>query len=356
MACALVLSGCSWMEGSYVSVKPHQVGYRQDDWNDTVITGYSQLRTAITSLVDNMETEAVFSLSDYSEEIAGIHMETVIHHILHVYPIGTYAVKEITYEIGQNLLSVHISYSRSRTEIDRIQTVRGIDGAKAAIEQALGECANSLTLMITGFVDVDFVQYIADYAALHPEIVMELPQVSTQLYPRQGNTRILELQFMYQTSRSSLRDMASQVKPVFSSARLYVSSDADDGTRLSQLYSFLMERFDYTVQTSLTPSYSLLCHGVGDSRAFSQIYAAMCRQSGLEAMTVSGTCNGESRFWNIVRNGDLYYHVDLLECARQGYYQEKTDEEMDGYVWDYSAFPPCGYLPEETTIPETTAP
>ena len=344
------------MEGSYVSVKPHQVGYQQEDWNDTVISGYSELRSALTSLVDNMETEAVFSLSNYSEESANSHMETMIHHILHVYPAGAYSVKEITYEIGQNLLSVQISYSRSKTEMDLIQTVRGTDGAKAAIDQALGDCANSLTLMITGYVDVDYVQYIADYAALHPEIVMELPQVSAQVYPQQGNTRILELQFAYQTSRSSLRDMAAQVRPVFSSARLYVTSDADDGTKLSQLYSFLMERFDYTVQTSLTPSYSLLCHGVGDSRAFAQVYAAMCRQSGLEAMTVSGTCNGESRFWNIVRDGEIYYHVDLLECARQGYYRELTDEEMYGYVWDYSAFPPCGYLPEEANVPETTAP
>ena len=143
-------------------------------------------------------------------------------------------------------------------------------------------------------------------------------------------------------SRESLRDMQSRVRQVFSSAKLYVPSDADDGTKLGQMYSFLMERFDYTVQTSITPTYSLLLHGVGDSRAFAQVYAAMCRQIGIEAMTVSGTRNGESRFWNIVRKGDAYCHVDLLECARLGYYFESDDDQMGNYVWDYSAYPACG--------------
>ena len=196
---------------------------------------------------------------------------------------------------------------------------------------------------------------MADYAGLNPQMVMELPQVTAQVYPQQGTVRILELQFTYQTSRESLRDMQSQVRPVFSSARLYVSSDANDGVKLGQLYSFLMERFDYTLQTSITPSYSLLLHGVGDSRAFAQVYAAMCRQTGVECMTVSGTRDGESRLWNIVRNGDVYYHVDLLECARYGYYHQLTDEQMWNYVWDYSAYPACGVdLRSETEPPQET--
>lgn len=339
---ALSLAGCKWMDGAYVSVKPHQVGYSQSSPDRTVVSSYSALRKAVLALVDSGETEAVLTLSAYPEADVRTDMDKIIAYCLNNYPIGAYALRDIRYDLGQGLLSLQLDYRRSKAQIDRIQTVRGVSGAQEAIAQALTGCADSLVLQVTLYTDMDVVQYIADYAGQNPNVVMELPQVTVQVYPQTGTTRILELEFSYQTSRETLRDMLTQVRQVFSSARLYVSGAADDGVKLTQLYGFLMERFDYVVETSITPAYSLLSYGVGDSRAFAQVYAAMCRQSGLEVMVVSGTCRGESRFWNIVLHGDHYYHVDLLECAAQGSYREKTDAEMTGYVWDYSAYPACG--------------
>lgn len=338
----LSCTGCRLWDGSYVSISPHRVGYDQPGQEAGVVSSYSELRTAVLGMVDTGQTEAVLTLSDYPQPDAGEDMAQLAVYARDQYPIGAWAVSEIRYEFGQNLLSLEIDYRRSKTDIDRIRSVRGLSGAKEAISAALQNYQDSLVLQISGYYDTDLIQYIADYAAEHPDLVMELPQVSAQVYPQSGTVRILELQFTYQTSRESLRSMSGQVRQVFSSARLYVASDASDSTRISQLCSFLMERFDYTLQTSITPSYSLLCHGVGDSRAFAQVYAAMLRQSGLEAMTVSGTYQGESRFWNIVRDGERYYHVDLLECARLGGCQLRTDGEMTDYVWDYSAYPVCG--------------
>ena len=130
---------------------------------------------------------------------------------------------------------------------------------------------------------------------------------------------------------------------MFAAAKLYVSGDGEAREKFSQLYAFLMERFeDYTLETSLTPAYSLLIHGVGDAKAFATVYSAMCRQAGLECITVGGTRNAEAWYWNIVRDGDVYYHVDLLQCSSNNAYEEQTDKEMGGYVWDFSAYPVCG--------------
>lgn len=348
----LCLSGCGWMEGSYASVEPHQVGYRQDTGSETVVSSYSELRNAITSLVDDREEEAILTLSDYPAERVEQDMAGVVTYVTERYPIGVYAVSSIQSAYGQNLLSVKITYCRSKAEMEHIHNVRGIEGAKDAIIQALTGFDDSLVVQVSGYTDTDFVQFVADFAANYPELVMELPQLTAQTYPQQGAVRILELQFSYQNSRESLRFMQNQVQQVFSSAQLYVAGESDERVKRTQLYGFLMERFDYTIQTSLTPSYSLLCYGVGDSRAFSQVYAALCRQSGMEVQTVSGTRNGERRFWNIVRDGDTYYHVDLLECARQGRYFQRSDWEMGDYVWDYSAFPSCGF-PIDPTIDPT---
>ena len=152
------------------------------------------------------------------------------------------------------------------------------------------------------------------------------------------------------------------MKPVFEAAELYVSGDGAERQKYSQLYGFLMERFDYTVETSITPAYSLLHHGVGDSRAFATVYAAMCRRAGMECLMVTGTRSGEPWVWNIIQVGGIYRHVDLLQCSVQGRFQEKTDAEMSGYVWDYSAYPECPVirLPEPSdptpAQPRETAP
>lgn len=354
----VLLSGCSWMDGSYVSVTPHVVTRDQESDDTVQITSYSQLRNALTDMVDAGNTHGLFSLIDYPQERIDTDMSMAISYIKWNYPIGAYAVENVEFEYGsggtQNVLSVDITYLHGKSEINRIQTVRGISGAQAAIASALRQCAASLVLQVTNYSVTDFAQLTADYAAEHPQSVMESPQVSYSIYPSSGDVRIVELFFTYQTSRESLRSMQSSVLPIFSSAQLYVSGNTGDYTKYSQLYTFLTERYDYTIETSITPSYSLLCHGVGDSKAFAQVYAAMCRQVGLECQVVSGTRDGVSRFWNIVLDGEIYYHVDLLRSMDEGAYRQRTDEEMQGYVWDYSAYPES--LPPQTTAPETTVP
>lgn len=349
----LSFTGCNWMDGSYVSVTPHRVGYARTDDHAPLVSDYIDLRSSIINLIDDGTSEAVLLLGDYLQEDVKKDMIRVKNYVLKSYPIGAYSVDSIDYSFGtnggQNALSLNITYRHPKSEIDQIRTVHGISGATGSISDALNNHRNSLVLLITGYEDTDFVQWISDYVALHPNIVMELPQVSAQVYPDQGDARVVELLFTYQNSRDSLRQMQNQVKPIFSSAELYVSSDADEQTKFAQLYAFLMERFDYTFETSLTPSYSLLCHGVGDSKAFAQVYSAMCRQIGLECITISGSYHGEARSWNMVQVNGVYYHIDLIQSYQSGKLQLMTDSQMAGYVWDYSAYPSGG-----TAVPTST--
>ena len=357
LLCVCMLSGCSWMDGSFVSVTPHVVTRDPESDNSVQISTYSQLRNALTDMVDAGATHGLFSLIDYPQERISSDMNLAISYIKWNYPIGAYAVEDLEYEYGsggtQNVLSVDISYRHGKSEINRIQTVRGISGAQSAIASALRQYTGTLVLQITNYSATDFAQLVSDYAAEYPQSVMETPQVTYEVYPSSGDIRVVEIFFSYQTSRESLRSMQASVLPIFSSAQLYVSGNTGNYTKYSQLYTFLTERFDYTIETSITPSYSLLCHGVGDSKAFAQVYAAMCRQVGLSCQVVSGTRDGASHFWNIVLDGDIYYHVDLLRSVEEGGYRQRTDSEMQGYVWDYSAYPVCGAQNPEPATEET---
>lgn len=350
----LLLCGCSWMNGSYVSVTPHQVGYIRTDDEPFVVSSFLQLRSALTGLIDAGGQRAVITLVNYPENQILSDMENAIIYASSVYPIGAYAVDTITYEhssSGQETVSVTVSYRRSKAEIDQIRNVRGQKGAEAAIAEALQEFQHSLVLQITGYEDTDFLQYAEDYCALHPDLVMETPLVTAQIYPEEGPARILALQFAYENGRDQLRSMRDEIAPVFSSAQLYVAPEAEDDVKLGQLYHFLMQRADYTFQRSQTPAYSLLTYGIGDSKAFADVYAAMCRQVGLEAVTVSGTCDGNPRSWNIVRCGERFFHIDLLRSYQGDGFRLYGDSDMSNYVWDYAAYPECGTPLEEQ--PET---
>ncbi|MBQ8622238.1 MAG: transglutaminase domain-containing protein [Oscillospiraceae bacterium] len=360
LALCLLLTGCGWMERSYLSVTPHRE-QRQSSQTDVIAAGnYLELLEALESIIAAGTEVAAINVAEYPEDAVEHGIERAVLYAMKNDPIGSYAVEGILYELGTNsgqpALSLNIAYRHNRSEIQRIRDVVDMEAAEAEIADALEGYDASIVLLVEKYATKDFTQFVHDYADLHPETVMEAPQVTENVYGT-GRDRVVELIFTYQTSRDSLRRMQSQVQPIFDSASLYVTGDGEDHQKFSQLYAFLMERFDYKVETSITPAYSLLRHGVGDSRAFATVYAAMCRSAGLECMTVTGTRAGEPWTWNIVLDDGQYYHVDLLRSSEQGKFREYTDDSMGSYVWDYSDYPKCNgeNVAEETTEPTETA-
>lgn len=353
----ILLCGCgSWTDGYYVSVKPHTSQQQQTGQQIRQVENYTQLRIALAEMIEAGTEAAVFSVEKMTQTSVKSNMDLAIRYVTARNPVGAYAVDTITYEVGTSsgkpALAITATYIHNRAEIRAIKETEDMDTAKSIIYQALDNCNESLVLRIGRYNELDFAQLVKDYADEHPESVMEQPQVAVSIYPESGNDRVVELKFHYQTSRDSLRSMQSRVQTVFMSAELYVRGEASDREKYSQLYSFLMERYDYQLDTSITPAYSLLHHGVGDSKAFAVVYASMCRKAGLECVAVPGTRDGEPWFWNIVCDEGVYYHVDLLRSSKNGKLRLRGDGDMDGYVWDYSAYPACGVEPEpeETTV------
>lgn len=358
LALCLLLCGCSnWMDSSYVSVTPHLENSPGVNQEMITVSSYMELRNALTALVEDGAESATIDVEAFDEEKADSNMAMAIRYVTRSNPIGAYAVESIDYELGTtggvSAVAVNITYLHNRAEIRRIKRVSGMEQAAGIITDALEQCEAGIVFLVDGYVKTDFAQLIQDYGDEHPETVMEVPELTANIYPESGIIRVVELKFTYQTNRDSLRTMQSKVQNVFASAKLYVTEDGSDYEKYSQLFAFLTNRFDYRLETSITPSYSLLCHGVGDSKAIAVCFAAMCRQSGLECLVVSGTRAGEPWFWNIILDEDTYYHLDLIQASRAGGFRELTDRDMEGYVWDYSAYPACVeiYTEEPTQEP-----
>lgn len=353
----LCLGGCfSWMDGEYSKVTPYRGQTSQEDQQMLCASSYTELRDALVEMAEASRETALIAVPELEQDRVGYYMDQAKRHVMEKNPIGAYAVEDIAYELGtssgQPALAVSITFNHNRAEIRRIKECNGMEAASNYIAIALNNCDAGVILLVDNFEETDFAQQVQDYADAFPEYVMELPQVTVNVFPEEGNLRLVELKFSYQTSRESLRDMQSRVRPLFDAAELYVSGDASTEEKYAQLYAFLMERATYEVQTSITPSYSLLHHSVGDSKAFAVVYAAMCRRAGLECMVVSGTMDGEPRFWNIVNEDGTYFHLDLLRSSDRGQMNCRSDADMQGYVWDYSAYPACGILPDPTEVTE----
>jgi len=343
IAVSMLLGGCSWSGGSYVSVTPHHEQNSGTHTDSLSAATYSELRALLSELTAAGTENAVINVPEYDQSKLEQGMSDAVRYITTILPIGAYAIDKVNYEIGvsggQPAISVNISYLHGRSELRRIRQVKDMDAAKALITDALDDCADSVVIYVENYSDMDLIQLVADYSIDNPNLVMEIPEVAVGAYPEQGLRRVLELKFTYETSREALRNMQEEVRRVFASASLYINRGDADAQKYAQLFTFLTERFDYKIETSITPSYSLLCHGVGDSKTFAMVYATMCQSAGLDCRIVSGTKDGEAWHWNLIQVDGSYYHVDLLESSAEGQLLRHLDQEMSGYVWDYSAYP-----------------
>ncbi len=345
----LSLSGCgSFLTGEYIWEQSHYIPPVPDSGQDVAASDYEQLVRVITDAIERGTELLTVSVAQYDRDTLEADVDRATAMVRSTNPVAAYAVSDIYWQIGtsagETVLVVQVQYLHDQTEIKKILPVADNKDALQAIAGAMKSCDTSIVLLIDAFVQEDFQLAIETYATANPQYVMEAPQASVNVYPESGASRVVEIRFNYVNGRDALRDMQKQVLTLFDASVNMVSVTVKAREKYNQLYALLVERFQkYTIETSITPAYSLLVHGVGDSRAFAVVFSAMCREAGLTCQVVAGTKSGNLWYWNIVQIDGIYYHVDLLRSKGEGNLRLLTDNIInEGYVWDFSAYPVCG--------------
>ncbi|MBO5323547.1 MAG: transglutaminase domain-containing protein [Oscillospiraceae bacterium] len=347
LALCLLLSGCSTLfDGSYSHEEPHTNQGGQLPHENIIASNYDGLCKALAGLVESGSQSGIISVPNYDQSTIYTDLNQAVNQVRTTNPIAAWAVNDIQCELGSNggqlSVAVTVTYLHDRSEIRKVHRVSTMEGAKNVIAGVLDDHGTGVQLLIPNYSATDFQQLVDNYVDTHPQSVMEHPHVVANIFPETGTSRLVELKFTCQNSRDALRAMQKQVQTVFESAAVYVSSYSKESEKFEQLYAFLMEFLvegDYLLETSITPAYSLLRHGVGDKKAFATVYAAMCREAGLDCQIVTGTRNGVPWIWNLVKVDGAYRHLDLLRCSERGGYTTYLDSQMEGYVWDYSGYP-----------------
>lgn len=370
LALALGLTACDRLiKEDHLSVSPyvepvHSAAQTEEDNTPPTVSNRTELRGAVLSFIRDWTEQGLLLVQDYDGDIAD-DLDETIHYATEEDPIGAYAVDyidaELTGDSSQGSVSMSIVFRRSAAEIDAIVTVSGNSGAYEKIRQALTAFDVSLTLRIRNFQEADFERYIYSYCLDNPSVMPALPVLSAQVYPQEGETRILELHFGYPVPKEELRLIQNEVQTIMNSSSSYVRSGKDDLESAQLLCRFLSMRFAYSVQEDFPtmPAYELLCQGQAHSFSFASVFYAQSLSAGLECQIVSGTLNGSPHYWNLLCLEDVYYHVDLMRGIKTGerelalLYSETLREE--GYAWQEDAYPPAAEAPEPDED-ETTAP
>lgn len=362
LALCLLLAGCgTFMDGEFIWQQDHPIQPSPEGGQNISVADSQQLYDALTGCIETGIEQITMSVVQYDRDLLEDDVAQTIDRLMQDNPVAAYAVQEISYELGtvggEPVLALQVQYLHDKQQIKKIIAVADNKEALTSIYTSLNACDSAVVIRIHDYQEVDFLQIVEDYAMRFPQYLMETPQVTVNIYPDHGKDRVVELRFVYQTSRDILRGMQDQVRILFNASVDMVSVTEEASEKYSQLYALLMERFqNFTVGTSITPAYSLLVHGVGDAKTVAAVYAAMCRYAGMECLIVTGTRAGEPWYWNIVCIDDMYFHVDLLRSMDAGALLLLTDAIIDeGYVWDFTAYPQSPVQPEEE-IPEETWP
>ena len=351
LCAAMLLSGCNGlMDGTYQWEHPHDIQQEGGLSSNISVTDYAELYQALAQMIEAGAEQATITVEGYDQEQLPTDLKTVKLNLMQKHPVATWAVKTIHSDLGTTggtpAVAIKIDYLHDKAEIQKIIKVEYCEQAKPVIQEVLKSCDAGVVILIENYSGLDVFQLTENFAMEHPEYVIEQPHVTATTYPESGVSRILEIKFSYKTSREVLKNMQNHVLSIFESANLWASTESGAEEKYRRLYAYLTMQDAYSFETSVTPAYSLLRYGVGDNKTFAMVYAAMCRRAGLECLTVPGTNNGESCYWNIILVDDGYRHVDLLRSYAADDFQMLCDEEMTGYVWDYDAYPVCS-APQE---------
>lgn len=342
-----VLTGCTRLSaGEYISVRPHEEPAAQTDQTDAVVVeDYLGLRTAVKNFVRHGQTEGLIRVNSYEGDVE-TDLTEVVYEVRKTDPFGTYAVEYMTHEcvriVSYYEIRIHTTFRRSLQELEAVEIIVSQKQLEERLDRAMKQGEQLLLLQMNDYQDQDLADMIQTYCLEHPDVVVEVPAVEVQMYPQSGRQRVLEVRLSYTLPPETLQERKLAVRETVDGAAEYIRYREKPLDKAQLLYSYLITRFSYTRQDTVTPVYSALCEGGADPLGLAQGWKLICDKAGVECYVVQGLKNGQPYTWNMVSLGGEYRHMDLAQCVlERGGLILRTDKNMSEYHWDTSLYPVC---------------
>ena len=370
LALCLLLTGCRELyKNEYLSLSEHDApfAFRETeapeetaDSATPTASNYYSMRSILTSYVAGGVEHGEILLTDYDGEVEQ-DLKRVTRFLTTQDPVSAYATDFVSYERYESdrgwLVTFNMVFRRSTGEIASIEPVRGNEAAVRRMLDALSQQQSALTLQISGYTEQDFAEALEDYCLQHPNEIVEPPRISVAVYPNSGNVRVVEIHYVYNNDRETLRGMRVETESVLNSAYSFIRYAKTDREKLELLYAYLTSRFDYTDPEEKASVYDLLCQGKSNSRSMAVVVRYLCEKANIPSWLVVGRKGGAAYCWNIVQADGQYYHMDfqrdaLEEAPLQFLYE--TDLPQN-YIWEIDKYP-RSLEPEPEPEPDASEP
>ena len=347
-ALMLLLSGCERLYiGSYISVTEHEelqlsTGYDEKYYE---VHTYAGIRNVLLELISDGAEEGVIRTQNYEgsvqDDVARICLDVTRESAL-----GSYTVEYITHAVSQILsyyeVRFHISYRMDETARNSVRNTVSMTELYRQVDDSLCLRREKLALQIAtlAVTEQTMTAYVESYYQQNPNLLSDRPAVSVSFYPSEEHVnKIIELSFSYPRQAE---EEAARLERLESAASGL--SDAWQNYSIPE-YALLCCKAlaeETTVQESGNTAYDALVERCADSEGFAMAYQLLCSRCGVNCQVVEGKKAGKAHFWNILKLGQEYYHVDCSACGDGTLFFLLPDEELIGeYWWDVDRYPPC---------------
>lgn len=351
-ALAISLCGCS-TSGEYSSIKPHfeqSTDLTGTDIDETNLTAsdYTSLRSLILRLVENSVENATITITDYTGDVQS-DVLSACREVQTDTPLGVYAVEYMSYECVRILshyeAMIDITYRRTPEEIAALTSVTSVAEFRAAFSHALATHTSSLSMLIRYYYSEQYTPAdVLDSLLLqNPAQFVAYPAITVTHYPDDRSTgwsNILDISFDWGYDSDEL---ARRTRALDSAINILTASLPQGETECAQaiaasVYSGTrhLPVSDYLGSSSDT-AYGALVDGAASGRGTAAAVAAICDAADIENRIVEGRYNSHTHYWNIVRLGRFWYHLDASHTNLL-----LNDSELPSvYSWTITDYPVC---------------
>ena len=365
----LLFAGCQRMyPDEYVSVNEHVApfAYRETAAATTVtepdplaamtrVSRASDIREAIQDLVIHGEQTGEFLLQDYAGSVEQ-DMKDMFNTLLSDSPKYTYAMDSFDWNLQNSdagvIVQVQMQLRLTPQEIQAIETRIFPEPALSDVYKALRQQISSFTVQVSGYQETDFTQLLEEYILHHPDQIAEAPGISAAVYPDRGNVRVVELHFVYDTDRDTLRIHKEETDAFLNLVVSQLSAAKSPRELVETIYKHLVPGIGYESAEDATV-YSQTVRKIGSSRTMASVVEYLCLKAGWNCAIVRGERDGESWYWNRLETEEQWLYFDLHAAALTSEPPELlAAEDLENYDWDRELYPEKEPPePEDTTEP-----
>jgi uncharacterized protein YceK len=347
-AMTIVMSGCgSLFDKEYSSVTDYSNSSSSTQDGKSTVRNYYGLKQAILQLVDDHQDSGVVTFGEYgdiSTDITNACWELRTQNALCAYCVGGISY-DLNHIVSYEEATVYITYSKTPEEIKQVVKIPYSTGIRAHLETAISALQSKVVLLVeNSALNEDGVKnLVSEIYTDDPLCSVNQPQATVYMYSGTGLERLFEVSLSYGGTDSVLKGRMSALSAALTSA-VKACTGMDTPRTALKTARYLVGRCAYSPNSGDSTVYDALVTGRADSRGLALTFKALCNKLNIQCSVVYGLQDSRDHYWNIIKVGDDYYHVDVSACAASGYEAGflRSDKEMWGaYKWDTANYTEC---------------